>query len=214
MDDARSVAYPYITLRDQALCPALLVAALLLPALGCELVLGDLPSTRKPDAGTGGAGGSTGSTTTAGSTTGTTSAGGGGATTTSTSVSTTSTSSTGGGGGCCDCDGDTHKAKGVCGGDDCDDGDAKAFPDEDAYYGTANPVVGYDWDCNGTPEREPALDKAIDCGLIGLPCAAGTGFLAKVPPPCGGKADWGTCKQSGISCVKDVLEIDKVMTCK
>ncbi len=191
----------------------MIAAALLAAPLGCELVLGDLPAARKPDAG--GAGGSTGTTGTASSTTA--SAGGGGSLTTSTTVSTTVTSSTGAGGAggaCCDCDGDHHDAKGLCAGDDCDDGDAKAFPDEPAYYPTANPIVGFDWDCNGTPDRDPKLDKAVDCMAIGLPCAAGTGFLAKVPPPCGGQGDWGTCKQSGINCVKDVLEVGKVMSCK
>ena len=60
------------------------------------------------------------------------------------------------------------------------------------------------------PEGEVHVITTGDARLA----TAGTGFLAKVPPPCGGQGDWGTCKQSGINCVKDVLEVGKVMSCK
>lgn len=175
---------------------------------GCELVLGTLPPAKKhPDAGSGGSG--------AGGATGTGGTGG----TTGVTTSTTGTGGaigTGGTGGCCDCDGDHALAKGVCGGTDCDDHDGRAFPDQTEYFGTpsSDPAVGFDLDCNGTPEQNPDLVKTVDCGPIGLPCAAGTGFLAKVPPPCGQSAPWGTCEQDGLGCVQAVIEQNKIMTCK
>jgi hypothetical protein len=164
------------------------LAPILLATSACELVLGDLPTPRDPD----GDAGPDAST----------SSGAGGS------------SSSSGTGACCDCDSDEHDAQGTCGGDDCDDHDPDAHPGATAFHAEPNTVVGYDWDCNGMAERDPALEKAVDCAAIGLPCAAGTGFLAKVPPPCGGMGDWGTCKQSGISCVKDIVEAGKAMTCR
>jgi hypothetical protein len=167
-------------------CFAIAVVAVLGASAGCELVLGDLPPARdNPDAGTGGA--------------------------------SSSSSAASAGGGCCDCDGDGHLAAGLCGGDDCDDHDPKAYPGEPVYYATADadPMVGFDWDCSGTAERNPQLVKTVNCGLIGLPCTADTGFLtATTAPSCGQSGKWGTCKQQGVGCVEDVIEPNKVMTCK
>lgn len=170
----------------------LLIAAL--ASLGaCELVLGSLPPVKQHDGGAGGAGGAP-----------------------STSASSSSSTSSSGGGSCCDCDGDQVLAKGICGGTDCDDHDDRVYPGEPIYYGepTSDPTLGFDWDCSGTAEQDPTLLKTVDCGVIGLPCAAGTGFLAKVPPACGESAPWGSCMQDGLGCVPAVVEQAKVMTCK
>lgn len=196
-----------LTLRDFFLrSPALVALVCVALGGGCELVLGTLPKAKQhPDGGssTGGAGGTGGTIAT------------GGAGTTNTTGS-TSTGGGAGGGECCDCDGDHILAKGLCGGTDCDDGDKRVYPDQPVYYAEAspNPAVGFDWDCNGKPEQDPSLLVTVDCGLIGLPCAAGTGYLAKVPPPCGQGAPWGSCKQDGLGCVQAVVEQNKVMTCK
>jgi len=47
-----------------------------------------------------------------------------------------------------------------------------------------------------------------------LPCQSAVGFLGNVPPACGAHADWGTCKPNGLVCDEDVIEAQKVMTCK
>lgn len=191
---------------------------------GCELVLGELPPAKKHhDAGTGGVAGSGGSgiAGSGGVSSGSGGSGVGGSQTatggsTGSSSSTTHTlSQTGGGGGCCDCDGDGFDAKGACGGTDCDDHSKQAKPGQTAYFGVANPdpVVGFDWDCNGVAEQDPMLKVLVNCQPIGLPCAPGTGFLGTALPACGQSMAWGTCNQNGLGCVLAPIE-NKVMTCK
>lgn len=212
--------------------PIILGAPHLLFALcfcGCELVLGDLP-TPKEDlstssttamSGTGGihitggagAGGGTGGLGGAGAaggmggTAGASTAGSGGVPAT--------TTTTGGEGGCCDCDGDNQDAVGLCGGMDCDDGDKKAYAGQPVYYTTPSPTQGFDWDCNGVPEPDPALTEPVQCGLIGLPCdKAKTGFLGNTVPACGEAGNWGTCKGTLLPCTEQIIEVGKKMACK
>jgi hypothetical protein len=172
-------------------------------ASGCELVLGELPPAKQHDAGA--VGGASGATSHA-------------ATTQATGAlsSSSSAESSTGADACCDCDHDGHNAEGACGGDDCDDHDVKVYPKEPTYYAVANtdPAVGFDWDCSGAPERDPTLDKVVDCQPIAIPCPAGTGFLGKVAPPCGMPGEWGSCKTQGAMCVKDVVDAQKLMACK
>jgi hypothetical protein len=168
---------------------------------GCELVLGELPPVGKPDGGTG-ASSSTAST------------GAGGASSTAASSSSAASSGATGTGGCCDCDHDTYAAEGLCGGMDCDDTDKRVYPGEPIYYAVPSPNVGFDWDCSGTVEPDPMLNVAVDCNTLPLPCPSTTGFLMTTPPPCGQSGPWGTCKQSGLSCVNDVVVTAQVMTCK
>lgn len=180
---------------------------LVLTSLGCEVVLGDLPRARSESAsgatGAGGAGGGGAGGT--GGVGGDAGAGGTGAAT---------SSATSGSGGCCDCDGDQANALGACQGDDCDDGDARAHPGQTMYFGTPAPQAGFDFDCNGVSERDPRLAIAVDCSGLALPCDSAVGFLGVVPPACGVHADWGTCKANGLVCAEDVIELQKVMTCK
>jgi hypothetical protein len=166
-------------------------AALL--AVGCELVLGDLPPARDPDGGRYDAG----------------AAGGGGASAASGGGGASSAAS-----GCCDCDGDGHPAPGPCGGDDCDDSDGFAFPGEPAYYIHPNRTVGFDWDCNGSLERDPELDKTISCAQMTPPCGGEQGYLVPAPPACGETAPWGGCKQQGVLCVSDIIDQSRPMACK
>lgn len=123
------------------------------------------------------------------------------------------------GGACCDCDGDHVAAQGLCGGTDCDDHEARAYPGEPVYYADAdpNPAVGFDWDCSGKADPNPVLDTTVSCAGLALPCMAATGFLAPTPPACGKGAPWGTCKKdpsNPVVCVERVIEQNKVMTCK
>jgi hypothetical protein len=176
----------------------------------CELVLGDLPPVQSTSGTTSGAGGST----SAGSSKAVASSSNA-STSSSATTATTATSGTGGG-PCCDCDNDHFDAEGMCGGKDCDDHDRLVYPGEPIYYGVPaqNPAIGFDYDCSGTADPNPLLDKTVNCGVLALPCTAATGYLAQVPPACGASAPWGTCKQQGITCVNDVIEQAKIMTCK
>ncbi len=105
---------------------------------------------------------------------------------------------------------------GPCGGDDCDDHDPLVYPEEDIYYAAAskNPAVGFDYDCSGVADRNPKLDVVVNCNSLALPCPSTIGFLGTVAPACGKPGDWGTCKPNGLVCANDVIEKDKVMTCK
>jgi hypothetical protein len=87
------------------------------------------------------------------------------------------------------------------------------------YHADANPnpAVGFDWDCSGKADRNPALDKIVSCAGLAVPCPTAIGYLATTPPACGSAGAWGTCKQApapGLTCVNDVMETSKVMTCK
>lgn len=190
---------------------------------GCELVLGDLPTPKEDlstSAATGGTGGiqSTGALGASGGTGGAGGvggAGGAGASTAGSGGAPSTAATTGGEGGCCDCDGDNQDAVGLCGGTDCDDGDKKAYAGEPVYYTTPSPTQGFDWDCNGVPEPDPALTEPVQCGLIGLPCdKAKTGFLGTTVPACGEAGNWGTCKGAILPCTEQIIEVGKKMACK
>jgi hypothetical protein len=201
MDGAPMIRDLPRTMRLRPLLPLLALALVAGATHGCELVLGQLPPARDTDAGPDGSG----ATSSGATTTGTTSSG----------VTTTGATTGGSGGGCCDCDGDHHLAMGVCGGDDCDDHDAQVYPGEPTYYGVPIPgsTLGFDYDCSGAAEPDPALNIALNCGSL-PPCATGTGFLGKVPPPCGQTAPWGTCTLSDLMCVQDVIDASQLMLCK
>lgn len=221
---------------------AYLSAALLMGAvaLDCELVLGELPKAKEDvgasststsaGAGTGGkeptsSGGSTGSAGSAGLTgsgglsgSGGVAASGGAAGTTSTT--TTDSSSSTGTGGCptCDSDCDGHDSNiAACGGDDCDDKDELVYKDEPYFYTTASKTKGFDYDCSGSLERDPLLDKKLPCPHA-LACAAaeiGPEGYQGGPPPCGMTGVWGTCKtENGLNCVVDVKDPARPMPCK
>ncbi len=172
---------------------------------GCELVAGGLPDPVRADSGAAAAGGSGASGGSAG--TGAADAGGAAA----------GQAGQGGSAGCqsqCDCDGDGAKSK-ACGGGDCDDHDPKAKPGQSEYFATAssNPAVGFDYNCDGNPERKPALAKQVSCtGVSLLNCDTTTqGFVDQLPA-CGQSSGWGTCKKGSVACQPDVLE-QRVMLC-
>jgi hypothetical protein len=176
-------------------------------AAGCELVLGKLPPVQGAG---GGAGGHEATSASA------TSGSGGGHVTSSVASSTSVASSSG---ACCDCDDDHFEAEGQCGGKDCDDHDSRVYPGEPIYYAmpSPNPAVGFDWDCSGKADPNPALDVAVDCTSLLMDCDAGPAYLGTAPPPCGVGAPWGRCAAvplPGLGCENAVIVQSQVMTCK
>lgn len=111
-----------------------------------------------------------------------------------------------GGGTCknppCDCDGDSYPATGAtCNGNDCDDADDRAHPDQTEYFDTPSlGVGGYDFDCSGTPDPK---FHVVNCGigLITCPNPPGDGYANPVPG-CGESAMFIVCVKSGAVCVQ------------
>lgn len=185
----------------------------------CTVVIGDLPegsSNVGGDAGMSGfggeagvagmaSGGLAGSAGVAGAAGAGNTGGSGGIAGAGGSAGATGGASGAGGGTCkkppCDCDGDTYLVKGgSCGGDDCDDADDRAHPNQNDFYDVPSKGVGgYDFDCNGTP-----LPKfhVVNCGVGLLACPAdGDGYENPVPS-CGVEAMYVKCVMSGAICVK------------
>jgi hypothetical protein len=106
----------------------------------------------------------------------------------------------------CDCDHDGYLAE-ACAGDDCDDEDGRVHPDQQKYFDTASPTVGFDFDCSTTTDRDPALNVVVQCaGLSLLACEqALQGFIGAMPA-CGEVGDWGTCRANGLVCEPDIYE--------
>lgn len=123
---------------------------------------------------------------------------------------------TGGAASCfdpCDCDGDGYRASGLtCGGNDCDDEDARVHPGQTQYFAdrSANAHVGYDYNCNGTLERDPAQGAtALSClDLDLLNCAGKQGFQAPLPE-CGQPGKWSECR--GVLAVCSAFELDSAV---
>ncbi len=102
----------------------------------------------------------------------------------------------------CDCDGDGAIAP-ACGGDDCDDNDERVFPGQPDYFVEPNDIVGFDYNCSKTDDRE--FDTPIDCSLLQACDTVTQGFLTSLPT-CGESADWGTCKKSALNtCASETL---------
>jgi hypothetical protein len=173
--------------------------ALLALCAGCELVLGDIPE--KPGAGaTGGAGG-TGTSSGAGGAVGSggTTPGSGGAIADAADE------------GCCDCDGDTVFGA-QCGGDDCDDSNADAHPNQTKFFDVPRQGGSFDYDCNNSIEQDT---KLLDCAVLATVLCGTTmddGFL-KPWPACGQSGNWGNCEQSGVNCVEHIVQT-LVMRCR
>jgi hypothetical protein len=113
----------------------------------------------------------------------------------------------------CDCDADgARDESGQCGGADCDDHDPLVKPGQKLFFTTPSSKVGFDYDCSKTYERDPSLDRTIDC-LVSLGQCEKTfqAYLADVPE-CGKAASWGTCKGT-IACEKDP-RTQQTMACR
>lgn len=113
----------------------------------------------------------------------------------------------------CDCDDDGVEAEGTCLGTDCDDHDDRVHPGQAGYFPEASASVGFDYDCSGMIERDPAVDVELSCTGLSLAFCeeVDQGFVNGVPA-CGASGDWGTCKKSGLECVPDV-HAQQVVSC-
>lgn len=136
---------------------------------------------------------------------GTTSTGGGGGNGGSGGTAVMNDASTGGTQGCvamCDCDGDTYLAEGPCNGNDCDDNDSRANPDEIEYYAEPTNTNG-DWDfnCDGREDKDPNLNVSAPTCLLPLGglCPMTYGYAGQVPG-CGGSGTWATCTTASGTC--------------
>jgi hypothetical protein len=188
---------------------------------------GDTSVDGGPDASDGGASASGGTTGTGGVVTGGTSGGGatgggGGATGGAQGSGGKGTGGSGTGGviTCTtDADHDTFISS-ACGGDDCDDSNAAVFPGQGTYFPDQTPKGGFDYNCNSTPDKDPALNVIVDCGVVLAKCPLTTvGYIKQdvgpATPACGVSGSFGTCVKDptlGLTCAKAPSGMVK-MTC-
>jgi hypothetical protein len=73
---------------------------------------------------------------------------------------------------------------------DCCDLDGNARPGQAAWFGTANACGSFDYNCNGSAEKELTATGFCDCGgIICTTCVKASGWDGGVPA-CGGSANW------------------------
>lgn len=83
---------------------------------------------------------------------------------------------------------------------DCNDANPSVYPGQLSFFDHADPVVGFDYNCDGAEEREH--DAAVDCKAAQGICG-GDGWAAYVViPGCGEEASFVACK--GLHCWPDV----------
>jgi hypothetical protein len=112
----------------------------------------------------------------------------------------------------CDEDGDHDPATGpVCGGDDCDDHDARAFfAEPDFLTFTPTATTQGDWNCNGSLEKQYAVN--VSCGLLNLgQCNTTSGLTGD--PACGTSGPFVQCQSNGLLC-SAISTTTKTQGCK
>lgn len=99
----------------------------------------------------------------------------------------------------------------VAGGDDCDDGDARAYPDQASYFPTPRPGGSFDFDCDGKVEREQTrIDPQYClCGPGG--CSISRGWKSEVPE-CGDAGDYAWEPASPAAC--DIRYVSMTQACR
>jgi hypothetical protein len=102
----------------------------------------------------------------------------------------------GAGGMSCDADGDGALAI-ACGGDDCDDGDARVHPGQMSFFTTPAAGGGYDFDCNGTEEHQLG---AVTCGALPIVNCDSSHTGLEIDLGCGETGAWGQCAANLTSC--------------
>ncbi|KYF85531.1 hypothetical protein BE11_01060 [Sorangium cellulosum] len=120
-----------------------------------------------------------------------------------------STASGSGGGGTVDCDVDRDTFLSIaCGGNDCNDENAKVHPGQPStFYETPiSPGGSFDYDCSGAEERE---FQAVECSNI-LPLCAARSNVFLVDVPCGSRASFGNCNGT---CQSTTIFPDYVRKC-
>lgn len=71
---------------------------------------------------------------------------------------------------------------------DCNDQNAQVSPSQTQFFGVPDSVVGYDYDCNGSAEKQYVDIKTCSMPL-GLECTLSPGWIAKAPE-CGAIGTW------------------------
>jgi hypothetical protein len=113
----------------------------------------------------------------------------------------------------CDRDGD-HEQGPQCGGPDCDDSDRNVFSTQERYFDQPNPNVHFDYNCNGSIERQ--YPQGLSCSVeMGLCNTQSQGFLDNPLPACGAEGAWGHCVAQQIAglpttCAQQVDEMRRV----
>ncbi len=81
----------------------------------------------------------------------------------------------------CDRDQDGHRANTqACGGDDCNDNDARIHPGAGFVHDVPDAALLGDWNCDGTVDKEY---PAVSCSQISTNCGSAMGFV--IDPGCG-----------------------------
>jgi hypothetical protein len=113
----------------------------------------------------------------------------------------------------CDVDRDKHRAQGLCGGDDCDDGDPQVSPEQAGYFASRQPNVDFDYNCDDAPEQEQMA--AVVCSTLSA-CPTGTSGFLDVLPACGEVGAWGKCVKTPPlnTCDKMVIDAQRRMRCR
>jgi hypothetical protein len=117
----------------------------------------------------------------------------------------------------CDRDEDGEPSE-MCGGEDCDDGDPKVHPGQANYFTEPSERVGFDYDCSGLIERDPA-EASLSCSLELAQCdVEAQGFMDDPLPACGEQGNWGQCVQGELAglpgmCAAEKLE-DRRAACR
>lgn len=169
-----------------------------------ETVPAEGPAGPATSTGSGGHGGATASVTAASVTA---SGSGGSGTTASTASSVTSSaqsssaqssSASGSGGGPVDCDFDNDGVDGAqCGGKDCDDDDARTYPNQTNYFSDKPSKTTQKWDFNCDGIESEQYTMAVACDKGGQ-CPKTNVFIAAAPPACGMTAPYGDCVSDAI----------------
>ena len=115
----------------------------------------------------------------------------------------------------CDRDDDGFRARGACGGDDCDDTDAQVAPDQMGYFASRQPNVDFDYNCDASAEQEQISAVACSGLSIGACPTDIEGFLGSLPP-CGEVGPWGKCAKTPPlnTCDKAVIDAERRMRCR
>lgn len=169
-------------------------------------------SASSASGGPGSGGGPSGSQSAAGS--GGDGGGGTGGATTG-SVTSSGSGGAGGAGGCPDADGDGQTSA-DCGGEDCADGDNRAFTGQMMYFSTPvknlppEAVLKYDFNCDGGEEGQYTSSECITFGT----CDTSSHFLVTMLVKCGEKAEFGKCMDQPFSCSTDIEFVDKAQECR
>jgi len=96
-------------------------------------------------------------------------------------------------------------------GDDCDDGDARAYPGQVSYFATPRPGGSFDFDCDGKAEREHVRVDPQYCVCAAGTCSISRGWKSEVPA-CGDAADFAWEPMTPAAC--DIRYVSMTQACR